>query len=505
MPIFGSSCGDCLYSEGAASGGLFGSGAYGVHPSLAGLCPSCDQGPSRAVVAFVSYDSWRGVQDGSWQNNGIASGLNFGTRLGRFSDWTGIGFQIGGSAAAYDWAGTDYRTRNQNQAEPQGFVTYGFFRKANESRRVSAALVQDWMINSNFGEFAQNPTLGQWRGQLGYMLSPANEVGVWGTWRLHGDAHDVGGANTIWRPINQLNVYSHHKWSAGGPDTWIWLGVPEHDRLAGGGSLGDWLVGLRGNFPLSDAASVYALVTYMHQSGAAGAVAASEDAWNFSVGLAIYPGAMPVRRPWPAAAGCRPFRWPTTATSWSIRTACSSGCADDYGGLVGVCLDAATSGFSGLEEAGYGRAASARLAGSGSTERTGRACSGRAAEVLFDDRNKLLKVGWFRQHVQDARLDRRVDDVDRGVTGQEDAGQVGPPLAHLAKQVDSVHAGHLVIDDCQPVLLSFDLSERFRAVVRHVGFVAVGRQQPGHHRARVGIVVDDQNRKFNGRPPAISS
>ncbi len=363
VPIFGSSCGDCLYSEGAASGGLFGSGAYGVHPSLAGLCPSCDQGPSRAVVAFVSYDSWRGVQDGSWQNNGIASGLNFGTRLGRFSDWTGIGFQIGGSAAAYDWAGTDYRTRNQNQAEPQGFVTYGFFRKANESRRVSAALVQDWMINSNFGEFAQNPTLGQWRGQLGYMLSPANEVGVWGTWRLHGDARDVGGANTIWRPINQLNVYSHHKWSAGGPDTWIWLGVPEHDRLAGGGSLGDWLVGLRGNFPLSDAASVYALVTYMHQSGAAGAVAASEDAWNFSVGLAIYPGAMPVRRPWPAAAGCRPFRWPTTATSWSIRTACSSGRADDYGGIVGVCLDAATSGFSGLEEAGYGRAAQPRAPG----------------------------------------------------------------------------------------------------------------------------------------------
>ena len=288
--IFDSSPDDELDYDGRSSGGLLDSGYYGVHPSLVGLCPSCDQSPARAVIAFVSYDSWRGIQDGSWQNNGIASGLNFGTRLGRFSDWTGIGFQIGGSAAAYDWAGTDYRTRNQDQAQPQGFITYGFFRKANDERRISAAIVQDWMINSNFGEFAQNPTLGQWRGQVGYMLSPANEVGIWGTWRLHSDSRIVGGVNTIWRPVNQLNFYSHHKWSAGGPDTWIWVGVPEHDRLAGGGSLGDYLVGLLGNFPLSDAASVYSLVTYMHQSGAGGAVAASEDAWNFSIGLALYPG-----------------------------------------------------------------------------------------------------------------------------------------------------------------------------------------------------------------------
>ena len=56
---------------------------------------ACDDCPTRGIVAFVSYDSWRGVSDGDWQNNGIATGANFGTRLGRFSDLTGVGLQIG--------------------------------------------------------------------------------------------------------------------------------------------------------------------------------------------------------------------------------------------------------------------------------------------------------------------------------------------------------------------------------------------------------------------------
>jgi len=252
----------------------------------------CDDCPKRSVIAFVSYDSWRGHPDGSWQHNGISSGLNFGTRLGRFSDLTGIGFQIGGSAAAYDWAGTDYRTRNQDQAQPQGFLTYGLFRRANDGSPWSAAVVQDWMFNSNYGEFAQNPTLSQWRGQAGYALGAFNEVGLWGTWRARGDTRDVPGFGSVsWRPINQLNVYARHKWGIAGPETALWLGVPEHDRLAGGGSLGDWIVGLLGNFPLSDRLAVYSLVTYMHQSASAGGIAATEDAWNFTVGLSFYPAA----------------------------------------------------------------------------------------------------------------------------------------------------------------------------------------------------------------------
>jgi hypothetical protein len=201
------------------------------------------------MYAFFGYDSWRGIQDDGWGNNGLHTGLNFGTRLGQFSDWTGVGFQIGGSVGVYNWNGTDFHLSHNDESTPQGFVTYGFFRKANEQSNWSGAVVQDWMLTSNFGIFAENPTMAQWRGQLGYAIGPWNEVGVWGTWRGQGDTRVVNFFGpTTWRPVNQLNAYWHYKWAASGSDTWLWLGVPEHDRLAGGGSLGDVLVDAAAEF-----------------------------------------------------------------------------------------------------------------------------------------------------------------------------------------------------------------------------------------------------------------
>lgn len=251
----------------------------------------CDDCPTHGIVALVGYDSWRGVTDDSWQNNGIHAGLNYGTRLGRFSDLTGIGFQVGGTAGAYDWAGTDYRPTDTNTAETQGFLTYGFFRRANERSKWSAALVQDWMFNDNYGVFSQNPTLSQFRGQIGYAFNAWNEIGVWGTWRCVTDTRDVNGVGpTTWRAVNQLNTFWHHKWQAFGPDTWLWVGVPEGDRLAGGGSLGDYVVGTSASLPLNNVIAVYTVLTYMHQSARPSPTASEEEAWNFTIGLSFYPG-----------------------------------------------------------------------------------------------------------------------------------------------------------------------------------------------------------------------
>ena len=99
-----------------------------------------------------------------------------------------------------------------------------------------------------------------------------------------------GFGRTDWRPINQLNAYWHYKWSEGGADTWLWVGVPENDRLNRNGSLGDYTVGLLANVPLNDRAALYALVTYMHPSASAGPAGAEEDAWNFSIGVYLFPG-----------------------------------------------------------------------------------------------------------------------------------------------------------------------------------------------------------------------
>jgi hypothetical protein len=258
------------------------------------FCLSCEDCPRQGVVALLGYEAFRGHPDGGWGNYGIHAGFNIGTHLGSFSDWTGIGLQIGGTTGVYDWSGTDYRMQNQDRAETQGFITYGLFRKARPGSQWSAALVQDVMLNHTFSVFGEDPTMYQWRGQLGYASSPWNEVGVWGAWRGEGDTRVVDFFGpTTWRPINQLNVYWHHKWSFDGglpaADTWIWLGVPERDRLSGDGSLGDYLAGARAECPLSDFVALYTLVTYMHPSATAGPVAAREEAWSFVVGLSFFP------------------------------------------------------------------------------------------------------------------------------------------------------------------------------------------------------------------------
>jgi hypothetical protein len=242
------------------------------------------------MVVFVDYDGFRGVPDYSWENNGIRVGFNAATRLGPISDLTGIGLQAGSSIGVYDWAGTDYRLQNQNQAETQGFFTYGLYRKPDEISRVTGAVVQDISTNANFGVYAQSPVLSQLRAQLGYATSASNEFGVWGTAHVFASTRDIPGIGAAtWQSINQVSGYWHHKWSAGGPDTWLSVGLPAYDRLVGGGSVGDYLVTASANCPLNDAVSIYSSVTYMHQSAAPGPAGADDEAWNFTVGLMIYP------------------------------------------------------------------------------------------------------------------------------------------------------------------------------------------------------------------------
>jgi len=252
------------------------------------LCDSC---PIWGVTTFIGYDSWRGITGGSWDNNGIHLGANFGTRLGSFSDATGIGFQLGGSIGVYNWSGVDYDGYGSSSIETQGFITYGFFHKPNEHSKWNAAIVQDWMLNDNFGTLLTNPTLSQIRAQLGYAWNASNEIGLWGTCRVLEDERIVPGVGyTNWRPIDTLNLYWHYKWERWGADTTIWIGLPEQDRLGGSGSLGDYIAGAAAIVPLNNRFALYTLVTYMHPSSSAGAAGADEETWNFTIGVSFYPG-----------------------------------------------------------------------------------------------------------------------------------------------------------------------------------------------------------------------
>jgi hypothetical protein len=92
-----------------------------------------------------------------------------------------------------------------------------------------------------------------------------------------------------WQPVQHVSGYWRYKWGPGGADSFIWIGVPERDRLAGNGSLGDYFVGAAGNVALSERIALYTLVTYMHPSASPGPAGGREEHWNFTVGLAFYP------------------------------------------------------------------------------------------------------------------------------------------------------------------------------------------------------------------------
>ena len=172
---------------------------------------------------------------------------------------TGIGFQFGASYGIYDWNGRASALNNATQAQTQVFITTGFFKKVNDTSNWSYGLVHDWMVNRNFGVEANNPTLGQWRGQISYATNAWNEIGAWATLRDKGMSRstDLGNAQVAYRAIDQIDFFWHHKYEFCG-DSWMWFGLPQNNRLAGGGSLGDFIIGGTYTTPLNDYMSLYA-------------------------------------------------------------------------------------------------------------------------------------------------------------------------------------------------------------------------------------------------------
>jgi hypothetical protein len=269
------------------SGGESGAGQPTASPFMDGQAANAVQDWS--ISLFYAYETFRGVSDGNWQNNGLNTGFNFGTRLGAFSDLTGIGFQMGGSIGIYNWSGTDYRMQNNDEAETQGFLTMGFFRKATPDSPWVAGLVFDWMINNDFSVYNESPTLNQWRYHLGYDVNDSNEIGIWGTVRGQSSTRVVPFMGLVtWQSIDQLDAFFHHKWLFG-PDTSFWIGVPLGSRLQDGASLGAFIAGARGDLPLNNWASIYTVVTYLRPAVGAGPAGGEQDEWSFLVGLTIFP------------------------------------------------------------------------------------------------------------------------------------------------------------------------------------------------------------------------
>lgn len=271
--------------------------------SLQNACIQPDIRRNWSLVGAFGYETFRGVADQGWQNDGLYAGLNFGTRLGSFSDLTGIGFQIGGTFGVYDWSGNPYRTESDSTLR-QDFVSYGFFKRATNQSPITLAVTQDWMLTDNATTYGLPLDLSQIRFRAGLVTSASNEFGVVGAFRVNDnesfglsrDSLMATGPGTIpdqvvaTRPLNHISAYWHHKWFNGGPNTIISVGVPEDDRVTGHGSLGDFLATASVQAPFSDAVGLFGMVMYMNPSATPGFEAGHEDTWSFTIGIEFFPG-----------------------------------------------------------------------------------------------------------------------------------------------------------------------------------------------------------------------
>jgi hypothetical protein len=278
-----SPCGSCgevsCCDESCGTCGAFGAGGFG----------GCDGSPQRGIVGVFGFDSFKGISDSHHQSNfGAVTGLNAAMPVPGVSDY-GIGWQIGMTYGAYDLDGNQNAAGNPARSQQQTFVTTGFYRKGNDDQRLSFGLVYDWMLNDNWGHLGTNPTLGQWRGQVEYAMSDVNGVGVYGCLRDLGAQSRVLGYPIETRAVTQVNLFWHHKFDSSA-DSWLWVGLPERNRLEGLGSLGDWIIGANIQVPISESLALYGNAQYMHPSAAAGTIASVESDWNVGAGIVWYFG-----------------------------------------------------------------------------------------------------------------------------------------------------------------------------------------------------------------------
>ncbi len=240
--------------------------------------------PRFNLQVWSGYESFRGIADGAGNNNnGGVSGFNAGAPI-PLLDQLGIGAQFGASSGTYDLMGRP--TFESNRWQQQYFVTAGLFRRATECSPWSFGLAYDWSINDNFGAFSDEPFLSQWRAQAGYALNATDEVGVWGTWI---DRTDTSAGVRTYRPVSQINLYWHHKYTCLNADTWTWIGQPSNGTRGGNGTYGEFVVGTNNQIAISDRLAVYINAALLKPSANAGGAGSAELGYQLAAGFVFYP------------------------------------------------------------------------------------------------------------------------------------------------------------------------------------------------------------------------
>jgi hypothetical protein len=247
--------------------------------------PRLDPSPRYSVYLWQGFDTFRSIPDFNESETGILQGVNLGMPVPLLEDH-GIGFQIGASYAAYNLGGSFDRTVPTASPTQQEFVTIGFFRRCSANRPFSFGIVYDWMINQNYGSFSQPPTLGQGRAQLAYAVTARNEIGIMGAWNCQNVWLNAADGPVFYRPVNQGNIFWHHRYLWRNLDSFFWVGLTDAFRANGDNSMGKMVVGLTFELPVTDRLAVYFRGQHWDTTTAG---ASLRDVYDLSVGLMFYP------------------------------------------------------------------------------------------------------------------------------------------------------------------------------------------------------------------------
>lgn len=128
---------------------------------------------------------------------------------------------------------------------------------------VNAGLVYDLMVNREFGVFALNPTLGQLRGQIGYLIQGGNEVGAWGTFDTQTSHQETSYIPVKFRAVCQANLFWTHYFKNRAQTT-VWAGTPYRRGLMySSGRAGNYIFGASFRAPLTQCLSIIGHGAYM--------------------------------------------------------------------------------------------------------------------------------------------------------------------------------------------------------------------------------------------------
>lgn len=253
------------------------------------------------TTVFGGFDTFKSLGDRITNINGGTGALtgSYGAVIGFNSGHTltesGFGIQVGAALGFYDPKGRLRIIPEATALETHQYYTVGVYKHANPSDeggsfadRLSLGLVVDAMHAENWGVNANNISLSQLRGTVGYALNTRTEVGVWATHGLDTDdaAVTVAGAPGVRREIraaDQANLYVKHHFGFGG-DITGYLGVFD------GSAIGEWQVGMTAKVPLNPDWAVYSSANYVVPDSASGPNGSGEEQFSLSFGLTYHFG-----------------------------------------------------------------------------------------------------------------------------------------------------------------------------------------------------------------------